>query len=152
MLAADGSADLAPVAAALKRWDGAYRPESVAPTIFQAIWEHWRDRVAAARLPARAAALPDARFQASAIARRLLEGDDPGWWPDPATDTAAELRAAAHAALAASPPSPAPSPPPPPTDQHPAPSTQHPAPAGAGAASTASPSRIRSATDPACAG
>jgi penicillin amidase len=100
LLTAGGTAEFAAVAAALRDWDGAYRTDSVAPTLFQAIWEAWRDRVAAARLPGPVAALPDVRAQAGAVARRLLEGDDPGWWPD-AADTAAELRAAARTALAA---------------------------------------------------
>jgi penicillin amidase len=100
LLAADDAADLAPVAAALNGWDGAYHTESVAPTLFQAIWETWRDRVAAARLPQPLAAHPEARNQASAVARRLLDSDFPAWWPDPATG-AAELRAAARAALTA---------------------------------------------------
>lgn len=101
LLTADDTADLAPVAAALRRWDGAYITHSVVPTLFQAIWESWRAHVVAARLPALVAAQPAAQVQGNAIARRLLEADPPAWFPPPGVDIAASFRAAARAAIAA---------------------------------------------------
>jgi penicillin amidase len=99
LLEADKDGAMAPVAAVLRRWDGAYTTASMAPTLFQAIWETWRDHVVAARFPSLVAEQPAARAQASAIARRLLEPDPPAWFPDGSLDCAAQFRSVARRAI-----------------------------------------------------
>jgi len=67
----------------LAEWDGAFVIDSVAATVFTAFWETWIEAVAAARFPERLVALVKAR--AGSVARRVLVGDDPGWF-DKSTD------------------------------------------------------------------
>ncbi len=62
----------------LDGWDGAYDVDAVAPTVFTAFWEHWVRRVARARFPARVVSLVAGR--AGSVARRLLLGEDLGWF------------------------------------------------------------------------
>jgi penicillin amidase len=77
--AADTSAAVDDLCASLEAWDYRYTPESAAPLLFETFMRHWQRRVAAERFPARL--LPLVQAQGSAAAR-LIEGDDPGWFPD----------------------------------------------------------------------
>lgn len=64
----------------LRAWDFAFATDSVAASIWAAFWDAWRIEVAAARFPESRVVL--AAGQAGAVARRLLLGDDPGWFPE----------------------------------------------------------------------
>ena len=77
--APETGAALDDLCAALEAWDYRYTPESTAPLLFETFMRHWQRRVAAERFPARL--LPLVQAQGSAAAR-LIEGDDPGWFPD----------------------------------------------------------------------
>jgi penicillin amidase len=90
---------VAAVAERLRAWDGRFSVDSVAATLFQAIWECFKARLLAARLPAAVAGLPVAASQAGGLARRLLLGESEEWWPA-GHSTTTELQAAAVEALA----------------------------------------------------
>ena len=91
--------DVALLESTLGAWDHRYTLESPAPLLFETFSRAWQRRVAAERFPERL--LPLVQGQGS-IAARLLEGDDPGWFPDPqalataltetARETLAEVR------------------------------------------------------------
>jgi penicillin amidase len=80
----------------LDGWDGAYEVDAVAPTVFSAFWEHWLRRVAGARFPERVVPLVAGRT--GSVARRLLLGDDPGWFAQ-GTDIGSEALGALSEAL-----------------------------------------------------
>ena len=80
----------------LKDWDGAYTTDSVGPTVFTAFWKHWVKRVTAAQFPPSVVSLVSGK--AGSVARRLLLGEDPGWFPQN-TDLAKEVVAAMRDSL-----------------------------------------------------
>ena len=63
----------------LDGWDGAFEVDTVVPAVYTAFWEHWLRRVARARFPERVVSLLAGR--AGNVARRLLLGEDLGWFP-----------------------------------------------------------------------
>ena len=74
----------------LAAWPGSFDTEAIGASIFTAFWQRWLERIAAAHFPEQLA--PLAAGQAGAVARRLLLGDDMGWFPD--TDYREDARAA----------------------------------------------------------
>ena len=88
--------DVALLESTLGAWDHRYTLQSPAPILFETFSRAWQRRVAAERFPQRL--LPLVQGQGS-VAARLLEGDDPGWFPDPQalasalTETAREAMA-----------------------------------------------------------
>ena len=79
----------------LAAWTGSFDTEAIGASIFTAFWQRWLERIAAAHFPEQLA--PLAAGQAGAVARRLLLGDDMGWFSD--TDYREEARAAYVSAI-----------------------------------------------------
>jgi penicillin amidase len=71
--------DVALLGDTLAAWDHRYTLESPAPVLFETFSRLWQRRVARERFPERL--LPLVQGQGGAAAR-LLEADDPGWFPD----------------------------------------------------------------------
>jgi penicillin amidase len=80
----------------LAAWDGSFGTDEIGPTVFTAFWEKWLRRVARARFPDSVANRVSGRC--GGVARRLLLGDNPGWFPDRA-DLRKEVREALQEAL-----------------------------------------------------
>ena len=74
----------------LAEWNGSFDTEAIGASVFTAFWQRWLERIAAAHFPEQLA--PLAAGQAGAVARRLLLGDDMGWFSD------TNYREEAHAA------------------------------------------------------
>jgi penicillin amidase len=79
----------------LAEWDYRYTLESVAPILFEAFMDTWQNRVLRARFPERLHGL--LRGQ-TAVAARLIERGDLGWFPASA-DVREQMRAAAGDAV-----------------------------------------------------
>jgi penicillin amidase len=79
-LAGSARADVRPAARYLEGWRFEFTTDSVAASIFAAFWDAWRAEIARARFPERLAWL--AVPQCGALGRRILLGDDPGWFTD----------------------------------------------------------------------
>ena len=75
----------------LRKWDGAYSVEEIAPTLFTAVWEAWLRRVAKGRFPGALVSL--VKDRCGSVGRRLLLGEAVDWF-DAGVDVEAEaLRA-----------------------------------------------------------
>jgi penicillin amidase len=61
-------------------WNFEFTTDSVAASVFAAFWDAWRAEIARARFPERL--IPLAVPQCGALGRRILLGDDPGWFGD----------------------------------------------------------------------
>lgn len=77
----------------LAAWDYRYTRDSVAPTLFETVFQAWQERVASEYFPKRL--VPLVRAQGG-VAARLLEADDPPWF---AGGTASALEETAQAAM-----------------------------------------------------
>ncbi|MGH7067146.1 MAG: penicillin acylase family protein [Acetobacteraceae bacterium] len=80
------------IASALAGWDGRYLGASVAPTVFETFMGLWQRAVLSRHLPAR---LIDLAVQQTGLAAALLEGAEPGYFPE---GTAAKAAAVAREA------------------------------------------------------
>jgi penicillin amidase len=64
----------------LRGWNYEYTTDSIGASVFAAFWDAWRAEIARARFPERLVGL--ALPQCGALGRRILLGDDPGWFTD----------------------------------------------------------------------
>lgn len=94
LLAAAGTADAQAVAALLQGWDGQYRQDSVAATVFETLMHHWQRAVLARHIPE---ALLGLTQQQTGLAMTLLEQPALPYFPQ---GTPAALAEAATASLA----------------------------------------------------
>src|SRR5205085_7255972 len=84
ILARSDRPDVQAAIAHFEGWGCEYTTDSVAASIFAAFWDAWRTEIARARFPERL--VPLAVPQSGALGRRLLLGDDPGWFSDRQVD------------------------------------------------------------------
>ena len=77
---ASRDASLKAIGELLEAWDGTYGTDAAAPAVFTAFWEHWLRRVARDRFPESVVSLVAGR--AGGVARRLLLGEDVGWFSE----------------------------------------------------------------------
>jgi penicillin G amidase len=63
----------------MEAWDGSYGVRDIGPTLFEAFWNRWLERVATVRFPAHLVTLVTSR--AGGVARRLLLGEAIPWFP-----------------------------------------------------------------------
>jgi penicillin amidase len=83
-LAGSARADVRRAARYLEGWRFEFATDSVAASLFAAFWDAWRAEIARARFSERLASL--AVPQCGALGRRILLGDDPGWFTDRQVD------------------------------------------------------------------
>ena len=81
----------------LESWDGRYDVDEVGPSLFEAFWNRWLERIARVHFPERWVAAAAGR--AGSVGRRLLLGEELGWFPE-GTDVRVEMRDALEQGVA----------------------------------------------------
>lgn len=85
------------LAAILEGWDGRYDVDEVGPSLFEAFWSRWLERIARAHFPERWVGAAAGR--AGSVGRRLLLGEELGWFAAGA-DVRGEVQAALEQGMA----------------------------------------------------